>query len=272
MHIYLRIAFFITGVCILTGVVWDIWRRRFVPQIGHASKPSPELQPRGTTEALVPDVETLQYPSKFILDDFDDQALLNVNRYMVYNQASLPGQIESIMPPDIKIVKVNTDALTVEPASLSVAAPVAAAPTAAPRELILALSVIARLPRGFLGYQVLRSLESAGLVFGPMQIFHYYEHADQKRALFSVSAVCEPGTFDLAQLPHNFVPGVTLFMQASMQQDNLHAFELLVRTAKQLAFSLNGELHDAEHAPLTMQTIEKYRQMIQHYAHQTVTY
>ena len=61
----------------------------------------------------------------------------------------------------------------------------------------------------------------------------------------------------------SYVPVVTIFMRLSKTANLSKAFDLLVRTAKQLAFSLNGELRDKDHNPLTLQTIDRYRNRIE---------
>lgn len=132
--------------------------------------------------------------------------------------------------------------------------------------LIISLSVISRMQRGFPGHKLLKAFESAGLVYGKMHIFHRYPSDNAELPLFSISSAVEPGIFKMDDMTHGFIPGVTLFMSASGKIDSNLAFDLLVRTAKQLGFSLNGELRDHNHKPLTIQTIEKYRSMVMSYA------
>ena len=98
-----------------------------------------------------------------------------------------------------------------------------------------------------------------------MNIFH--KHDDEGKILFSVASAVEPGKFDLKELDLQFIPGITLFMTLSKdKQSQQITFDLLVRTAKQLAFNLNGELRDQKQNPLTLQTINFYRNNIDTYA------
>jgi cell division protein ZipA len=131
------------------------------------------------------------------------------------------------------------------------------------REFIISLSVISRMQRGFPGHKLLKALESAGLVFGDMNIFHYYDpNYAREMPLFSVSSAVEPGVFNLSELPSKFIDGVTLFMTVNACIDVNHAFDLMVRVAKQLSFTLNAELKDQNHKPLTIQTIERYKERV----------
>jgi cell division protein ZipA len=84
--------------------------------------------------------------------------------------------------------------------------------------------------------------------------------------LFSVASATEPGAFDLKRLGMQFIPGITIFMIPAMVSEPKKAFDALVRTAKQLAFSLNGELRDQHHNPLTLQIIDKYKHSIEVYS------
>ena len=73
----------------------------------------------------------------------------------------------------------------------------------------------------------------------------------------------EPGYFYIETLAQEYVPGVTLILIPE-QTDNPHmAFDKLIRTAKQMAFSLNAELLDHERKPLTLETISHYNKQAQ---------
>ena len=65
---------------------------------------------------------------------------------------------------------------------------------------------------------------------------------------------------------NKYIQGVSIFMLSAKVTDPRKAFDALVRTAKQLAFSLNGELRDQHHNPLTLQYIESKKQSFNNYA------
>lgn len=123
---------------------------------------------------------------------------------------------------------------------------------------MFALFVIAKDPKGFEGSKLMRLLGTAGLQYGKMNIFHKYDEAENE-VMFSIASAVEPGMFDLNKLSLQFIPGITLFTVFSNVAEPRQAFDTLVRTAKQLAFGLNGELRDQYHNPLTLQIIENYK-------------
>ena len=130
---------------------------------------------------------------------------------------------------------------------------------------MFALFVIAKDPKGFAGSKLKQLLESANLQYGKMKIFHKYDE-EENQVMFSVASAVEPGIFDLKELSMQFVPGITMFTVFSNVTDPRKAFDVLVRTAKQLAFGLNGELRDQYHNPLTLQIIEGYKSNLEAYS------
>ena len=125
---------------------------------------------------------------------------------------------------------------------------------------------MARDPKGFNGGVLKQILESANLNYGKMNIFHRYDDENEGEILFSVASAVEPGFFDVKSIDIQHIPGITIFMVFSKVADPLKAFDALVRTARQLAFSLNGELRDKYRNPLTLQTIDSYKSNLKSYA------
>lgn len=247
MEIYIRGFLLLVGVLILTGVAWDIWRRK-----EEEKKHLKKMQFKIDQEPLLPKrIHKVEVESKN--KETLAATIANKNNIDAQTHVNMPisdRPLETIMSAEPMIAKVETSKTRNKQAN--------------GLDFIVSLSVVARMSLGFSGDKLLRSLESAGLNYGPMKIFHFYD--DSEEPLFSVSLAVEPGWFDLERLPKQHVQGITLFLCVREGIDVNKAFDCMVRTAKQLGFSLNGELRDQEHRPLTLQTIESYRSKLLAYA------
>lgn len=134
---------------------------------------------------------------------------------------------------------------------------------------MLVISVMARAGEVFAGEAFYDALLDAGFHYGKMKIFHRYENVNGTgQKLFSLVSAIEPGTFDIQDIDVIETPGVTLFLSFDELTNPMSSFELMIRTAKQLAFSLNGELFDIDRERLTLQTIEQYRERVRKYQRQ----
>lgn len=161
------------------------------------------------------------------------------------------------------------DGLLAEPEPAPIIAAVEAAPVEDdlvvdpnPQPIIkkefIVLYLIAPPDHPFVGYELLQSLQAAGLHYGEMNIFHYYA-SERKQKLFSVASAVEPGIFDLANIGAFSCPGLSLFMLVAAHQEPLAVFDLLLETAEQLAEDLHGTLCDDERRPLTAELIAQYK-------------
>lgn len=144
-------------------------------------------------------------------------------------------------------------------------APVSKAPVKKASKLneLIVLYILADSKEPFVGYELLQTLLSAGLRYGEMSIFHYYQQTPngQGEVLFSVASAVEPGVFDLANVGAIVCPGLTLFMSPQIES-SVNGFETLLDIAYQLADDLNGVLCDAQRVPLTETKITEYRNKI----------
>ena len=130
-------------------------------------------------------------------------------------------------------------------------------------EEIITLTIMARKPAIFTGKKLKSAFADAHLFYGDRQIFHRFDNMDGTGAqLFSVVSSVEPGFFDLSAMDTLETPGITLFFLTSTPNHSVYAFELMLRTAKQLAIRLDGELKDDRHRALTSHIIESYRERI----------
>jgi len=106
-------------------------------------------------------------------------------------------------------------------------------------------------------------LVNNGLVFGEMDIFHYYAtQSNEESVLFSAANILQPGTFDLYNMHEFSTIGISLFLSLPADVNNLEAFENMIGVAKKICESLDGLLKDDHRNLMTGQTIEHYRQRI----------
>lgn len=127
---------------------------------------------------------------------------------------------------------------------------------------VLVINVMAR--QGELpGADLQRVLLSCGFRFGEMNIFHRYEqHSGKGAMLFSVANGVEPGTFDLDNMDNFSTPGICMFMQLPGPKRPMHAFEIMMDSARKIANLLEADIRDEQHNILRQQTAEHYRQRV----------
>ncbi|HEX6592040.1 MAG TPA: cell division protein ZipA [Moraxellaceae bacterium] len=117
----------------------------------------------------------------------------------------------------------------------------------------------------FNGEDLLRSVLAYGLRYGEMSIFHRHEQpTGQGRILFSMAKAVEPGTFNLEAMTGEEVPGVSFFLSLP-GVNSIHAYDIMIDTAKRLAMELQGEILDEQQQVLTRQLIEHYRERVQEF-------
>lgn len=115
----------------------------------------------------------------------------------------------------------------------------------------------------FSGREILEAFQDLYLYYGERQIFYRYENIDGTgEELFWVVSAVEPGYFEISKMEDFSTPGITLFFKLTQPNRAIAAFEVMLRTARQLALKLGGELMDKEHQLLAFSTIDRYRQRI----------
>ena len=92
--------------------------------------------------------------------------------------------------------------------------------------------------------QVVLALRAAGLNHGRYDIFHRHAEGTQGEPLFSVANLTEPGSFDLTRASESTTAGITLFMVLPGNGDAVERFDMMTRTARELASKLEAELYD----------------------------
>ncbi|MFA5677907.1 MAG: cell division protein ZipA [Pseudomonas sp.] len=136
----------------------------------------------------------------------------------------------------------------------------------APVEEVLVINVVARSEQGFSGAAMMQSVMESGLRFGEMNIFHRHESmTGNGDILFSMANALNPGIFDLDELDNSHVRAVSFFMSLPGPRHPKQALDLMIASARKLAQELGGDLKDESRSVLTAQTIEHYRQRIAEY-------
>jgi len=139
------------------------------------------------------------------------------------------------------------------------------APAPVGEQKIVTLRVIARNSGSFAGDELVLSLRGIGMRHGKFGIFHRFEGSDEDSIIFSAASLVEPGSFDMANIKEQKIPGISLFMVLPGPIDGAEAFDLMITASRALAQSLDAELLDETGSTLSIQR-ERYlrEEIIQH--------
>lgn len=139
------------------------------------------------------------------------------------------------------------------------------APVADIPQKIVTLRIVARNNGAFAGDELVLSLRGIGMRHGKFGIFHRVEGSDENKVIFSAASLVEPGSFDIANIKEQQIPGISLFMVIPGPMDGAQGFDLMMTTARALAQSLDAELLDETGSTLSIQR-ERYlrEEIIQH--------
>lgn len=133
-----------------------------------------------------------------------------------------------------------------------------AEPAAAEAEQkVITLRIVAAGQTSFAGDDLVLSLRGIGMRHGKFGIFHRYDGLDENSIVFSIASLVEPGSFDLANLKEQKIPGISLFMVLPGPMEGVEAFDLMMVAARALAQSLNAEMLDESGSTLSIQR-ERY--------------
>lgn len=147
-------------------------------------------------------------------------------------------------------------------------APPADTPAAAQK--IVTLRVVARNNGALAGDELLLSLRGIGMRHGRFGIFHRFEGTDEDSVIFSAASLVEPGSFDIANIKDQEIPGISLFMVLPGPVDGAQGFDLMIAAARALTQSLNAELFDESGSSLSIQRERYLREEIIQFQHNSV--
>ena len=134
--------------------------------------------------------------------------------------------------------------------------PEEALPEDAPQKIVT-LRLIGRDKKPFQGDELILSMRGIGLRHGKFGIFHRYDGSDETKTIFSAASLVEPGSFDMANIKDQEIPGISMFLVLPGPVDGVEAFDLMMAAARALAQTLDGELLDESGSTLSIQR-ERY--------------
>ncbi len=130
------------------------------------------------------------------------------------------------------------------------------------QELIISHTILKK-DKYFPGRDLFNALQSAGLSFGEMNIFHYPGDDEAETfALFSVANIVEPGTFNPQDADNFSTPGISMFMRLPGRIGSNEAYDKFIQVAQIIASEINGELCDETRNQLTQQAISYKKEQI----------
>ena len=132
---------------------------------------------------------------------------------------------------------------------------------------IVTLRLVGRDKKPFQGDELILSMRGIGLRHGKFGIFHRYDGNDESRTIFSAASLVEPGSFDLANIKDQQIPGISLFLVLPGPVDSVEGFDLMMAAARALSQSLDGELLDESGSTLSIQRERYLREEIIQYQH-----
>ena len=132
---------------------------------------------------------------------------------------------------------------------------------------IVTLRLVAHEGGSFRGDELILNMRGIGLRHGKFGIFHRYDGSEQDKTIFSAASLVEPGSFDLANIKDQELPGISLFSILPGPIDGAEAFDLMMAAARTLAQSLDGELLDESGSTLSIQRERYMREEIIQFEH-----
>lgn len=115
------------------------------------------------------------------------------------------------------------------------------------------------------GKQLVGALEKAGLRYGDMKIFHFHDMDDNKKVLFSVANLTDPGWFDLIAIDSLETPGLSLFMRLPESGSTIASFDCFVAVIEKLKKELSAVLKDRKHNTVSPQILGHMRENMVEY-------
>ena len=135
---------------------------------------------------------------------------------------------------------------------------------------IVTLRITGRDGGTFRGDDLILALRGIGLRHGKFGIFHRIDGDDESRTIFSAASLVEPGSFDLANIKDQEIPGISLFMVLPGPVDGVEAFDMMMDAARALAQGLDAELLDESGSTLSIQRERYMREEIIQFRHSTL--
>lgn len=274
MDFGLREWLIVIGLLVITGILFDGWRRmggrsriRFklernlkdLPEAAEHDEllgPARVISPSEREEPSLGEIFASNIEQDPVTDRQPEQVGLDLGDTGLHAEVAEPRRSSRRKRDAVEVVQAQAEEQQ--------AAPVV--DDRPPVEEVLVINVVARSPEGFAGAAMLQSIMESGLRYGDMNIFHRHESmTGNGDVLFSMANALKPGIFDLDELEHSHVRAVSFFMGLPGPRHPKQALDLMIASARKLSQELGGDLKDENRSVLTAQTIEHYRQRIAEY-------
>ncbi len=132
---------------------------------------------------------------------------------------------------------------------------------------IVTLRLVARDGGFFRGDELILTMRGIGLRHGKFGVFHRFDGSDSDKTIFSAASLVEPGSFDLAKIKDQEIPGISMFLVLPGPVAGVEAFDLMMAAARALAKALDGELLDESGSSLSIQRERYIREEIIQFQH-----
>lgn len=132
---------------------------------------------------------------------------------------------------------------------------------------IVTLRIIAKNRGSFKGDDLILSLRGIGMRHGKFGIFHRIDGDDDDATIFSAASLVEPGSFDLANIAEQHIPGISLFLVLPGPVEGAEAFDMMIESARTIAQALDGELLDESGSTLSIQRERYLREEVIQFEH-----
>ncbi|WP_437880509.1 cell division protein ZipA [Pseudomonas sp. LRF_L74] len=267
MEIGLREWLIVIGIIVISGILFDGWRRmrggkgklKFKLDHSYSNLPDDESDPDLGSARVIE--RNRREPA--VQEDMPAISVGELNRRrgrdVEPQQGDLNLDVDEPVPTLLDPVDEEEDGLDDDREEL-------------PVEEVLVINVVAREGEVFNGPALLQNILESGLRFGEMDIFHRHESmAGNGEVLFSMANGVKPGTFDLDDIELFSTRAVSFFLGLPGPRHPKQAFDVMVAAARKLSHELSGELKDDQRSVLTAQTIEHYRQRIADFERRQLT-
>ena len=141
------------------------------------------------------------------------------------------------------------------------------APSDRSPQKIVTLRVVAKNKGAFPGDDLILSLRGIGMRSGKFGIYHRYDGNDESKTIFSAASLVEPGSFDIANIKEQEIPGISIFLVLPGPIDGAEAFDLMMQAARALTQTMDAELLDESGSTLSIQRERYLREEIIQFQH-----
>jgi cell division protein ZipA len=129
-------------------------------------------------------------------------------------------------------------------------------------DMMIAFTVLAKEGHHFIGSDLKAALESISMTFGQMNLYHRTTTGANKKTLFSIANIIEPGMFEPNNSASMNTPGILIFAKLPGPINGLTLFDDVLEAATQLADKLDGTLCDEQRQPISQSHLESMRSQI----------